>query len=125
MSSLGSGWRLRRGAVLVPDRWGVGGVFSVKVWRCQVELERHIRGAESRQTAPVSGAAGGWLVEVDKGQVMRGPRRAWGPLTGTGRQGVVFRPRCEMSWRQESPKPQRRISGQRLSHIGGATKAGE
>ena len=59
--------------MLVPDRWGVGGVFSVKVWRCQVELERHIRGAESRQTAPVSGAAGGWLVEVDKGQVMRGP----------------------------------------------------
>ena len=49
-------------------------MFTVKAWRCQVELEWHIQGAESRQTAPVSGAAGGWLVEVDKGQVMRGPQ---------------------------------------------------
>lgn len=120
MSFLGSGWCLRRGTVLVPDRWGGGGVFAVKAWRCQVELEWHIQGAdaESRQTAPVSGAAGGWLVEVDKGQVVRGPRRAWGGrhLTGTGRQGVVFRPRCERSWR---------ISGQRLSHVVGVTKARE
>ena len=55
-------------------------------------------------------------MEVDKDQVVRGPRRAWGHLTGTGRQGVVFRPRCERSWR---------ISGQRLSHIVGVTKARE
>lgn len=61
MSFLGSGRCLRRGTVLVPDRWGGGGVFAVKAWRCQVELEWNIQGAESRQTAPVSGAAGdGW-----------------------------------------------------------------